>query len=377
VQAVDLKARPGAEPLFEIGSVTKVFTGLLLAQRVERGELRLDNAIGPLLQPHVNFRYPQAAKITLQQLVTHTSCLPMFAAEPSRVPPFQQFTQYGRAQLWDALGKGVLGREPPCESRYSNYGFSILGELMAQRAGRTWEQLVLADIAQPLGLRDTRVTLDDAGKARMAAPWRGGLRGDRWDMAAGAPAGGLRATATDLLVFSQALLQGRSGPLGPAAERAVGELADYGIRGSRIGYAVIQPKAPDPVWVHRGITGSYLAEWIAWPRSREAVVILVSNTEAKAQDIARALVEQTWQGPVKPAVFTLGELRSSFEEDGGRRSYVRLKIAPGHKLPFSTITYRLRDRRQLEGIPVGAKVQFRAERLDGENTITALRLAPP
>jgi hypothetical protein len=76
-------------------------------------------------------------------------------------------------------------------------------------------------------------------------------------------------------------------------------------------------------------------------------------------------------------VYTRGEFRGTFEEEGGRRLYARIKLAPGRKLPFSTLTFRVRDPKLVVGIAPGATVEFRAEPVDGENTITALRIPSP
>jgi len=76
-------------------------------------------------------------------------------------------------------------------------------------------------------------------------------------------------------------------------------------------------------------------------------------------------------------VETRGTLRSITEERGGERVYVHLKIVPGHKLPFTTLRFRVRDRGLLAGLQEGASVKFRAERVDGENTVLAIRAVAP
>ena len=127
---------------------------------------------------------------------------------------------------------------------------------------------------------------------------------------------------------------------------------------------------------HSGRTRGFSAEWIVWPGLREAVVLLASNQAAPVGKIRRALLDQTWSGTVQEVIYTRGEFRGSFTEDGGRRVYARLKLAPGRQVPFSTLTYRLRDAKLLEGLQPGAQVDFRAERIAGENTITEMRLPP-
>lgn len=85
--------------------------------------------------------------------------------------------------------------------------------------------------------------------------------------------------------------------------------------------------------------------------------------------------------PAAPAaaegVFTRATVRGIFEEDGGKRVYIRLKLVPRGKIPFSTLTFRVPDRALVAGIAEGASVAFRAERIGGENTLTAIRPAPP
>jgi serine-type D-Ala-D-Ala carboxypeptidase/endopeptidase len=368
---------PGAEPIFEIGSVSKVFTGLLVAQRVEGGELRLDDTIGQLLQGSVAFRYETASRIDVRQLLTHTSCLRRWPAGFTAERTLDQASEYGQARARSELTDLVLSRTPPCETRYSNVGYAILGEILAQHSQRPWESLVLESIAQPLALRDTRVHLSPAQQARLAPPWNGGLRSQAWTSGVFASAGGLHSTATDLLVFSQALLQGRGGPLGASAERLVTDLAAFGEDGTRIGYGILMLKAPARTWGHNGETRAYGTEWIVWPDTKEAVVILASNKSAPTRTIRRELVAQTWSGPIQEVVYTRGEFRGTFEEDGGRRLYARVKLAPGVKLPFSTLTFRVRDPKLVAGIASGAAVEFRAEPVDGERTITALRIPSP
>lgn len=94
----------GPAPLFEIGSVSKLFTGLLLAQAVERGDLSLDDTVAHLLQGKIGFASPQVAAITLRQLVTHTSCLPrQFGRQRGTGAVAAELRTTNRLQLMEAL----------------------------------------------------------------------------------------------------------------------------------------------------------------------------------------------------------------------------------------------------------------------------------
>jgi serine-type D-Ala-D-Ala carboxypeptidase/endopeptidase len=291
IQISVLPTSPGPEPIFEIGSISKVFTGLLLAQAVEAREVSLDSKIGSLLGGKIKFRSADVAGITLGQLITHTSCLPFLPQSPNTIPAASQLNSYTRSQLWDALGSASLKQRPPCASLYSNFGIAVLAELLAVREGRTWEELVQTRIAAPLGMRDTYVSSTSRERSlRLASGYVRDVPSRHLEMDAFAGAGGLRSTATDLLIFSRALLDGRRGPLGMAAERLVTEQAGFGSNGARIGYGVVFPTAPMRVWAHNGLTAGHVAEWIVWPERRVAVVILVSNLASPARGVARELI---------------------------------------------------------------------------------------
>ena len=127
---------PGAPPLFEIGSISKVFTGLLLAQAVERGDLGLDDRLGDVLAGKVAFSSPAVASITLRQLVTHSSCLPRLPPDfRDAGPPESPYRRYDRPRMWAALASLQLTQAPPCEASYSNLGFGLLGEILSERYG--------------------------------------------------------------------------------------------------------------------------------------------------------------------------------------------------------------------------------------------------
>jgi len=101
-------------PLYEIGSISKVLTGLLLAQAVERDDLRLTDTLGTLLDGVVVFVSSDVAAITLQQLVTHSSCLPrQFGSLPGADAIVAQITQASRTELWAALAAQTLARAGP------------------------------------------------------------------------------------------------------------------------------------------------------------------------------------------------------------------------------------------------------------------------
>jgi CubicO group peptidase (beta-lactamase class C family) len=302
--------------LFEIGSISKVFTGLLLAQAVEAGDLRLDDTLGQLLQGKASFEQPQVAAITLRQLVTHTSCLP-------RLPPdFRQqgynaanpYRSYGRERMWATLSTLKTAQPAPCEARYSNFGFGVLGELLAERYGKPWTELVRERITAPLNMRNTLQVLGDQAP-RLAPPYDGASPASPWDMQAFAGAGALRSTPEDLLLFGRAILAGRQGPLGAAADRLLTPLARFD---GEVGYGIFINGPPARrTYGHTGGTGGYRSLLTMAPDTQEVVVLVASNAQSAVWRMANDMLVGRY--PVDNASFTLaperlGEYAGVFRE---------------------------------------------------------------
>ena len=268
-----------AAPLFEIGSISKVFTGVLLAQAVEKGELGLDDTLGNLLKGKVDFSSADVAAITLRQLMTHSSCLPrQFGSLRGGAAIVAQIREANRAALWAALASQKLPGKGPCPALYSNYGVAVVGEVLSDHFGKPWSVLVRDNIALPLGMADTVQHLGDKAP-RFAPAFDGQLPTTAWDMDAFAGAGALRSTASDLVLFGRAILAGRNGPLAAAAERIVEPLGVY--QGVQIGYAIfVRGTAAKRTYAHDGLTGGYQAQLMLAADTGDVVALLASNVQA-------------------------------------------------------------------------------------------------
>ena len=294
------------QPMFEIGSVTKVFTGLLLAQAVERGDLKLDDTVGKVLAGKVHGVPPAVAAVTLKQLATHTGCMPVMAdGVTGGAPLAEQLRTFDKAMFWAALSRiRLTAPAAPCEAAYSNFGMALLGQLLAERYNTSWGELVRARITEPLGMNDTVIPLGDKA-SRMAPAFAGDRRQPLLDMMAYAPASALRSTAADMMTFSRAVLAGASGPLGPAAARMLTPLARY--EGAEIGYAVMVrgPEGGRRTYFHAGLTEGYRTLWLLAPDTGEALIVLSSNARAPLQPVMLAIGKNrypvsTTEVPVDP-----------------------------------------------------------------------------
>ncbi len=281
-----------ADPMFEIGSISKVFTGLLLAQAVERGDLKLEDHLGKLLQGEVTLN-PDVAAVTLRQLVTHSSCLPRMPANFSDPSLHNPYLNYDRSMLWSALAELKLAHAPPCDALYSNMGFAVLGELLARRYSKPWEQLVEDNITGPLGMRDTVQHLNDKA-ARLAPAYSGSESTPPWDFIAFAGAGALRSTPADMLLLSRAIMAGKRGPLGGAAQRLLQPLG--AIDGSEIGYAIMMRGPLEKrSYFHSGGTGGFRSDWMLMPDKQQALIVMASNAQSPVSIVSGDILAQRYQ----------------------------------------------------------------------------------
>jgi CubicO group peptidase (beta-lactamase class C family) len=265
---------PNPDTVYEVGSVTKVFTCTLLADMVERGLVKLDDPVQQYLPANVKMPMTDGKPIRLADLATQTSGLPRMPANFAPADPGNPYADYGERQLFAFLSGHTL-RRPPGTYEYSNLGMGLLGVVLARRAGCTYEQLLSNRITRPLGLADTRITLDDRLRHRLAPPYNAALEPEKnWDFQALAGAGGVRSTARDLLRFAQANLAG-DGPLGKAFRLAQTKRCDIS-NGLAMGLG--WHIARDGITrLHSGMTGGYHT-WLAIVPGRGIGVVVLSNT---------------------------------------------------------------------------------------------------
>lgn len=286
--------RPTARTLFEIGSITKTFTGLLLAQAVEERRLQPSAPIRPLLPDSVVLSVADSVRraspdstVTLLHLATHRSGLPRLPANlRAEANPWDPYAAYGDSALYAFLDGYELPRAPGTAYAYSNIGAGLLGHLLARRADTNYAALVHERIAEPLGLCDTRIRLSPVQDRRFAQGHnRAGAPTSPWHFDALAGAGALRSTAADLLAYLRAhrrVLREEADPAGPpvlkrAMRRALRPRAPTAQDSTRIGYAWHQTRrSGHRVLWHNGGTGGFRS-FVGIDRSTgHGAVVLVS-----------------------------------------------------------------------------------------------------
>lgn len=276
------------DTLFAIGSVTKVFTALLLEDMVERGEMKLDDPVQKYLPDSVRMPTYQGKEITLLHLATHTSGLPRDC----------------NGDLYSFLSHCKLQQPPGTRKEYSNLGVGLLGHVIALKAGKDYETLVVERICRPLGMKDTRITVPPEVKTRVAAGHAmpghrvRDFSSPRHDTNALAPvllgAGSIWSTANDLLKFVSAYVGLCQTPLSSVIRKAM----EFHVLESGDKLPLIW-ESDGAVFEHGGLLEGYQAELAFDLKKRRGVVVLsnCANLGTFVPGVWRGLLEDCSSKP--------------------------------------------------------------------------------
>jgi D-alanyl-D-alanine-carboxypeptidase/D-alanyl-D-alanine-endopeptidase len=286
--------------VFEIGSITKVFTASLLSDMVARGEVKLDDPVAKYLPSTVRVPSRNGRQITLLDLATQSSGLPRM---PSNFTPKDEnnpYADYTVEEMYAFLSGYELPRDIGAQYEYSNLGVGLLGHALALRAGKSYEALLTERILKPLELNDTRITLDESGKARLARGHTAtGAPTGNWNLQTLAGAGALRSTVNDLLKFLAANLDTVSKPLGPVLATTHFARGDVDAGQMKIGlnWHILTSFQRPLVW-HNGGTGGFRT-FIGIDPARQRGVVVLSNQSVAPDDIGFHLLDA--KVPLTPA----------------------------------------------------------------------------
>jgi len=297
----------GGATVFEIGSISKVFTALILADMINKGEAALDDPAEKYLPEGARMPARGGRKITLRDLSTHMSALPRLPDNMPYGDPLDPYADYTEALMLEFLGRYELTRDIGAQAEYSNFGVGLLGYLLGRAAGKDYETLLRERITGPLGMADTAVTLSAGQQARFAPAFDTYMQPAKpWRLPALVGAGGIRSTADDMLKFAAAALDPQS-PIGPAMATALATRVDSGSPRTEqaLGWQVWHPERGRTVVIHNGGTGGFRSALALEPDTRRAAVVLINSAaEPSATDLALHLLvgaQVALTPPVPPA----------------------------------------------------------------------------
>jgi len=270
---------PNENTVYEIGSVSKTFTGTLLALQVLRGKVKLDDPIGKYLPDSVPQPVFDGVPVTMVSLSNHSSGFPRLATRMFKdaIDKRNPYAQFSNDNLFHFVKHLKLERKVGDKYEYSNVGAGLLGVLLARNAKTTYAILLEREITLPLQMKDTKIQLTESMKSRFIQGYTKDLEAQGpWDFQDIAGMGGIRSTMHDMLIYARANLSKQPTML----EKAMALTHQQTFSGERsvgLGWHL------NKNWVlHDGQTGGYHTLVALDPTAGIAIIVL-SNVSAANQ----------------------------------------------------------------------------------------------
>lgn len=275
--------------VFEIGSISKTFTGILLADKVLKEEMKLDDPLQKYLPQDVTAPTRNGGVITLVNMSNHTSSLPRMPNNFAPANLNNPFADYNERLMYDFLTHYSLPRDIGSQYEYSNYAAGLLGHQIARNSGITYEELLVNIIAKPLGMEDTRIALTPNMKKNLAMGHSAGTEVENWDLSTLAGAGGIRSTAEDMMKYLSANMGITQSKLYPAMQLSHKVTTPENIA-PKVGLGWhIMPAGSKEIIAHNGGTGGYRT-YVGFIKGEKKGVVVLSNSNVSIDDIAMHLL---------------------------------------------------------------------------------------
>ncbi|MDX2415160.1 MAG: serine hydrolase [Bacteroidales bacterium] len=276
--------------IYEIGSISKVFTGILLAQQVVDGGLKLEDEINNFLPDNIIVPVMGETEITFGNLTDHTSGLPGMPDNFYPANRHNPYANYTVEQMYKYISNYYPARTVGSEFEYSNLAQGLLGHILALNMGRTYEELMVQTIASPLDMNDTRIEFTHRMKENLALGHNGRRVVDNWDIPTLAGAGAIRSSTSDMAKFVSANLGYSNSPLIEAMELSHQIRHDMaGDRSIAMAWHIFEGENGNII-CHGGATGGYRT-FIGFVKETGKGVVILTNSSEGADDIGSYLLD--------------------------------------------------------------------------------------
>lgn len=270
--------------MYELGSLSKLFTSTLLADFVIAGDIEIEADVQVENDAGIRLPSHEGRSITWRDLATHRSGLPRIPANLEAQSLKDPYRNYDSSKAADALAVLELTRKPGEAQEYSNFAMSVLGYLIAAQAGKPYQELLRQRIADPLGMSDCTVELTAEQKKRFAIPHQTFDSPTlAWSFADMPGAGGVRASMRDMMRFAKAQLQPPSGHLGEAIELVWKQQSDADATGPATGLGWMIAADGETRWLN-GATGGSRVSFFVNRRIKTAVIVLCNTAVSDQVD---------------------------------------------------------------------------------------------
>ena len=268
-----LRSVANSTAVFEIGSLSKVFTATLLSAAVEQGQVSLDQP----LREHLSCIAPENPAFTFRQLANHTSGLPRLPPNLMMSTPENPYRSFDEAKLEQCLGTVLKTRYQPGEGySYSNLGAGVLGFALSRIEKKSYEELLQESIFQPLGMQHSSTRRETLQDRLIRGQNPNGQVVPNWDFIALAGAGAILSSAEDMARFGQANFDTRNPVFHRLQEETFSINPNFKVA---LGWHIILGSNGERWHWHNGGTGGYSSSMTLDVAQKRGVVIL-SNVSA-------------------------------------------------------------------------------------------------
>jgi serine-type D-Ala-D-Ala carboxypeptidase/endopeptidase len=265
-----------SDALIELGSVTKVFTGLLFAAMMERGLVHMDDPVHQYLPSSLAAK-PGDRPIRVRDLVLHRAGFPSQASNTGRMKRHIQDPYFGYTDddLMEELSRYDLQRPETQQYSYSNLGYALLGHVLEKAGGAPFSVLMKRWVLEPMGLRHSCIEVTPDQERGMPRGYtQAGRKAMRWYPSSFAPCGGICSTASDCMQFLETFLQ----PAGPL-KQAIEAMLSPNLPPEEGRVLTWKQRAGEEWLWHNGVTGGFSA-YMGFHPERELGLVLLTNRYA-------------------------------------------------------------------------------------------------
>lgn len=344
--------------IYEIGSISKVFTCITLADMVLNNELKLDDLAEKYLPETVKMPSRNKIEISLKHLASHSSALARIPTNMQPADPANPYADYTVENMYEFLSGYTLTRGIGGKYEYSNLGMGLLGHILSLKAGTEYEQMIIERICNVLEMESTFITFTLKLKKRLARGHNSAGEVPNWDIPTLAGAGAIRSTANDMLTFLAANMGVKRSKLSAAMDMTHRAQVDIS-KEMRVGLGWhIRDNGKTQIIWHNGGTGGYRT-FCGFIKDKKIGVVVLSNMNISADDIGFHLLDGSYE---------LKEIK----ENLAVKSDILEKYVGKYKLDKVTITIIRKGEILVADIPDQAKLALFPE----SETIFFMREAP-
>ncbi len=289
-KSLDTTSPVDENTIYEIGSISKTFTGLLLADAVEQGVVALEDPLQKYLPKGVSSPTYENTEITLVSLSNHTSSLPRMPDNFDSADPNNPYVDYSAAQMYAFLNDTNIVEPVGSRASYSNYGQGLLGYTLASIQGEDYESLLRKEITKPFKMKNTAVSFSKAMRTNLALPYDNQKKAYNWDIISLAGAGGIRSSTKDMMTYLSYMMGMKKTAKASAIQRTQKRTTKEDLPSIGLAWFIEETSSGKTLYQHGGATGGYRAFAAFIPEEQRGVVLFTNCTQGP-EDIAYTILD--------------------------------------------------------------------------------------